>query len=153
MTDMLSGLDPAERDFAAMLAWFCDVHPKGVHTPWCGCGTPEDALTFIRDALRAAPWHEPAGKAFWGRYDDGAAHILAGVLDDLGLVEHGGSWYSSWLTEQGKRVLATIEAIPGDGIGEMYDAWSNETAGCRKDECPWCAEIARWLKTEARDDG
>lgn len=39
---------------------------------------------------------------------EGAYAIINEVLEQLECVQHGGSWYNSWLTEKGKLMLAAL---------------------------------------------
>lgn len=85
----------------------------------CGCGSPEDAYNFCRDALdcfdrrgcREVPpsrdWinAEDALKSLIQARPNEAAHVLAHLLTHLNLLEHGGSVGGSWLTDNGARII------------------------------------------------
>ena len=91
---------------------------------WCGCGNPEEALGFMRDVLGIMKARSDENKL--GEPYNGSAHerrtkeldALLGdgplglsyryMLDALGLTEHGGSVYGSWLTDKGKDILALL---------------------------------------------
>ena len=98
---------------------------------WCGCGRPERAYEWVRDALRAVPREQH--QAFWAAYPEGAQAILFSVLDRMGLVEHGGAWYSAWLTPEGQRVLAILDDV--DDFEAALDGVLNEAVGCYMDRC------------------
>lgn len=85
----------------------------------CGCGSPEDAYNFCRDALacfdRRGCHDEPPTRE-WIYAEDAltelinkspkqAAHVIAHLLTHLGLIEHGGSVGGSWLTDDGERIV------------------------------------------------
>jgi hypothetical protein len=85
----------------------------------CGCGSPDDAYNFCREALacfdrRGCHDHPPTRdwinaenalkKLIQDRPDD-AAHVLAHLLTHLRLLEHGGSVGGSWLTDNGERII------------------------------------------------
>lgn len=54
--------------------------------------------------------------------DSGIRQIVVGAVDGLGLIEHGSSYYSSWLTKKGKWFLWAVESVGGiDGIDEKLD--------------------------------
>jgi hypothetical protein len=93
---------------------------------WCGCGSPDEVLGFIRDVLQAMnDWTQA------NRRDDEAAREAAQARQDAllpraggmlvlsylymlgahGLTEHGGSVYGSWITDEGERVLAMLSGI------------------------------------------
>jgi hypothetical protein len=108
---------------------------------WCGCGEPATVYLFIRDALRALPWHEPAGVAFWAPTPKGAQHMLAGVLDRLGLVEHGGSWYGSWITPLGERARAAFD-LTDEALADAIAA-SSDVTWCQVENCPNCKAFGR----------
>jgi hypothetical protein len=96
---------------------------------FCGCGCPEVACEFLRDALRLikqrsdensgglaaenmerykANWDKIA--AFLGEKDrPGMYWLFLYWLDAQGLIEHGGNVGGGWLTEHGREVLAILE--------------------------------------------
>jgi hypothetical protein len=85
----------------------------------CGCGSPEEAYNFCRDALscfdrRGCHDHPPtrdwidaenALKELIRARPDDAAHVFAHLLTNLRLLEHGGSVGGSWLTDNGARII------------------------------------------------
>jgi hypothetical protein len=79
----------------------------------CGCGNPEEAYNFCREALSAC---DRRGGGEWTsaqdavrdlilRDPDVAAHAILHLLDNLQLIEHGGSIGGSWLTPRGERIV------------------------------------------------
>lgn len=85
----------------------------------CGCGSPEEAYNFCRDALalfdRRGTNDNPPTKE-WVNAETmlvslvkerpaEAAHVLAHFLSHLKLTEHGGTVGGSWLTENGTRII------------------------------------------------
>lgn len=108
---------------------------------WCGCGTPEDAYIWIRDALRACPmWNH---QAFWDAIPRGQRHILIGVLGVLEVIEHGGVCTGSWLTEVGREVLAVLDPLTDEEIVEAYNTAPADLYGCAGDGCENCATEGR----------
>lgn len=116
----------------------CLVGPDGCHyenehqachyalLKLCGCGAPEEAYNFCRDALLAfqriegAPWIDAEAKLtdLIKARPDTAAHVLAHLLTHLDLLEHGSSVGGSWPTEDGKRIIdlgSMTEALMEDG--------------------------------------
>lgn len=96
----------------------------------CGCGNPEDAYNFCRDALakfdrrgcrdgRDLPWMdaEDAVRDLIKEKPDVAAHVLAHLLTERNLLEHGGSVGGSWLTKWGEQ-LVDAGQIAEDGLSD-----------------------------------
>ncbi|MET8864659.1 hypothetical protein ABZW11_17115 [Nonomuraea sp. NPDC004580] len=89
----------------------------------CGCGTPEAAYELVRDLLALIADHErdwaPLAKTLIG--NPGAYHLTMSALDEAGLLEHGSSIDSAWLTDKGRwyaSALRTIESWDGlEGYG------------------------------------
>lgn len=85
----------------------------------CGCGSPEDAFNFCREALACFDrrgCHDTPPTREWIRADEAltllvknkpeeAAHVLAHLFNHLELLEHGGNVGGSWLTENGERIV------------------------------------------------
>lgn len=110
---------------------------------WCGCGRPETVYMWIRDVLAIAAIEESTQKrAWWDQYPAGVQHILAGVLDSMGLVEHGGSWYSMWLTNAGREALNILSGMTDDDIETaLDDAGRVHGCQCYPGPCPYCGRI------------
>lgn len=57
--------------------------------------------------------------------DTGVYYIIAGILDSVGLCEHGGSIRYPWLTPKGKNLLRALQTFSIDqieqSVGEAYD--------------------------------
>jgi len=55
----------------------------------------------------------------------GVFYIVAGILDNNGLIEHGTAIRYSWLTAEGEKILRTIQTVGSEGIecaeGTAYD--------------------------------
>lgn len=92
---------------------------------WCGCGNPDEALGFMRDVLAIMKARSDEncsgsykGSAYEARTLELDAKLGDGMLglsylymiDSYGLTEHGGSIGGSWLTGEGERVLAMLQA-------------------------------------------
>lgn len=91
---------------------------------FCGCGSPEENLRFIRDGLsyinhKGQPipaWDAPEHRRYWDKYhedgkllfgNDRSQQFFAYWLDAEGLTEHGGS-IPGWLTAEGKTLLELL---------------------------------------------
>lgn len=91
---------------------------------FCGCGCPDEAFELLRQVLAAfsekIDWDAPDAKE---RYKDwakrfrdllpvddnpGLAYSYLYWMDSKNLIEHGSGILSSWLTEDGRRVLAIL---------------------------------------------
>lgn len=89
---------------------------------FCGCGKPEEALTFMRDVMRHIHCLQSddflsAEEAFedWVKEgqkigSEGALYFAYYVLDDKQLTEHGGS-VPGWLTPAGMELLQDLEEL------------------------------------------
>lgn len=102
--------------------------PYGTELGFCGCGSNEVALTFVRDMLAhlAVKWDVGGDREAWEgwcrRYRDREARLFGGNvgasyfayyrLDDLRLTEHGGS-VPGWPTEDGHQLLAALVELLG----------------------------------------
>lgn len=65
---------------------------------FCGCGAPDAACATILRLLRLHPLHSHRPEFEAWISDDGIEMLLLGVLDRLGLTEHGGSIGGGWLS-------------------------------------------------------
>jgi hypothetical protein len=80
---------------------------------FCGCGNPEDAQDYLRRILAAHKAKSDDYKAVERvilAEPEKAALIIYYLLDAMGLTEHGGSVYGSWLSDKGQRLLEELEA-------------------------------------------
>lgn len=103
---------------------------------FCNCGNPEEGYAALRDTLAAYDNDEAVGgwegrcertDKWWKERGDGYAHLLLYFIDTAGLLEHGGSVGGSWLSEEGKLVLAFLRqwGVDPDGwIDEEGDVWT-----------------------------
>jgi len=122
----------------------------------CGCGTPEDAWRLVHDLLEATAATYDADGRFRGwtpegqhPYDQlcgnpGSASVVCGALEETGLIEHGGSFYGSWLTTEGFIYLDLLRAIGGsDDIGDDT-GYPHDGNGCP----PGCPLALPWMRAE-----
>lgn len=87
---------------------------------FCGCGQPAAALRHLQSVLRHIhnlqhrvwtklqtyeQWEEDGAKLF---VSEGAACLFYYVLDEKGLLEHGGS-VPGWLSDAGVRMLEDLD--------------------------------------------
>lgn len=87
---------------------------------FCGCGSNESAMEFVRDALqlvkeRHLSSHEEAWKIILEKqntlfHNDNIMFFTWYWLDDKGLTEHGSS-VPGWLTNKGKEILDDLNEI------------------------------------------
>jgi hypothetical protein len=93
--------------------------------PSCGCGDPEAADRLVIDLLTVfanrAPGRAQRVQELIGG-TDGTQQIVLAAIDHAGLIDHGTSVWSSWLTERGKWVLWAVAQVGGvDGLGAKLD--------------------------------
>lgn len=100
---------------------YCDL-------PICGCDDPDAAVVLIRQILE-----RHAGDDWPRDLDDllpdgPIRHIVLAALTNAQLLEHGGTIMGSWLTEEGKRLLASMQTFdPSDE--DAVDAWREDIGG------------------------
>lgn len=98
----------------------------------CGCSELDVVVGEVRSILE---WHAngedrcPYAEVYPGR--PGLFYLMAGLLDALGLSEHGIAIRHPWLTERGKVLLDALRAVPveeiEEAVGTAYDgAWYGE---------------------------
>jgi hypothetical protein len=92
----------------------------GCSDHWAVINTLGGLLTwFNTDCVE----RESYDKLFGG--NTGLFYLLAGVLDDLGLQEHGTSCRVGFLTDDGKRLLKAITSLTEEqwdsAVGEAHD--------------------------------
>ena len=106
--------------------WYPDaISALGGLLGFCGCGQPEAALRYVRDALRLVALESPDDSPTWDNWYDtvylpavravfkeniGAEYLMWYLLTDKELLEHGGS-VPGWLTDLGERVLADLNTL------------------------------------------
>jgi hypothetical protein len=115
----------------------------------CGCGTPDESWNLVRALLEAtAACYGPDDRFLgWSGYkvggehpydalcgSAGAAGIVSGALETSGLLEHGGNFYGSWLTDQGRVYLSLMRDCGYDDLEET--GFPHEGAPC-PDSCPY----------------
>jgi len=93
--------------------------------PSCGCGDPGAADRLVINLLTVfanqAPGRAQRVQELIGG-TDGAQQIVLAAIDHAGLIDHGTSVWSSWLTERGKWVLWAVEQVGGvDGLDAKLD--------------------------------
>ena len=76
---------------------------------FCGCGAEDDALDFVLEALECFEDRENG----YGRIHalvprNGMGAFVLYQFDHLGLIEHGSTVRGSWLTDDGRAVLAFL---------------------------------------------
>jgi hypothetical protein len=121
----------------------------------CGCGAPDDAWKLVLDLLEATAGCYDSGGRFEGwvyegqhPYDrlcgsSGAAHIICGALEETGLLQHGGSFYGSWITDDGRLYLDMMRRHDyddldiGNNVGFPHDG-----KGCPDG----CAYSLPWMR-------
>jgi len=86
----------------------------------CGCGQPDAAIDLIRRLLNLAPFYDdPAAVDAEFGGNAGAKHIVLSVLDDAGLIEHGGSITSSWPTAKGRAVRRLLTMASTASVDDL----------------------------------
>jgi hypothetical protein len=71
--------------------------------PMCGCGNPEEGVALIHEVLKLHPPYDHRAELEAILPSDGIQMVVLGLIDDVGLNEHGGSIGGSWLTPLGER--------------------------------------------------
>lgn len=80
---------------------------------FCGCGIPEEVQDYIHDILAAMAERSDSGweinkvNAVLGNIEMATAFVLY-TLDAMGLTEHGGSIFGSWLDPKGRALLKEL---------------------------------------------
>jgi len=87
----------------------------------CGCGNPQAAWELIHRILtHFAEPHFVSPKLDEWIGTPGAVHFVMSALDDV-LLEHGTSYWASWLTHKGKWALWAINSVGLDGLDDKLD--------------------------------
>lgn len=73
----------------------------------CGCGQPEAIVEEWISVLEfcAAPY--PKNWKFWTLHREHIGHLAS----DMGLTEHGGSVYGSWMQPAGEAFLGNLKKV------------------------------------------
>ena len=102
----------------------------------CGCGRPQEGARLVRDILNLCPLYDnrPAFETLIPHV--GAQMLLLGLLDNAGLIEHGGGIGGSWLTEKGIEVRDSFATLSEEVIDEMFD--NERTFGEAMNGCKIC---------------
>ncbi len=85
---------------------------------FCGCGSPEDALEFLRQSLAHVKMRSDEAITFEAITQDelsvfgsqGCAYFMYYVLDKAGLTDHGGC-VPGWITKEGEELLEDLEEL------------------------------------------
>lgn len=111
----------------------------------CGCGSPYWAIDLTRRLLDLAPFYnhpDLVSAEFAG--NPGAEHIVLSVLDQAGLIEHGGSIHGAWATVKGRAVRHLLSLGTGSDLEVALDAVGLPHDG----ERPMCDCWAAWAPPE-----
>ncbi len=92
---------------------------------FCGCMNPEEGWALVRDVLALAPFYEGDN---WDKVKVllptmGMRQIVIGWITNMDLLEHGGVFRCSWITDSGITLLC-----------HLVDHWDGESDIC--DICP-----------------
>lgn len=80
---------------------------------FCGCGNPDSAMKYVRDALLLVSKKYEIGYSEWKLRVDklfpilGSEYFMWYFLDNKGFTEHGGS-VPGWITDKGEELLRDI---------------------------------------------
>lgn len=88
---------------------------------WCGCGNPEEGYRLVRQVLLLCPLYDHRPEFEELIPDTGVEMIVLGLLDNLGLIEHGGGIGGSWLTSKGEAALKALNREAHDGFESLAD--------------------------------
>ena len=86
-------------------------------------GGPIDRVSAVLALGKAGQWkpYEPSLDEILPH--PGVRQIVIGAVGNLDLIDHGSSYYSSWLTEKGKWLLWAVEQI--GGIEDLSEKWEH----------------------------
>jgi hypothetical protein len=119
MTDVLSPAISTDDACSHLYMW---LHG---HMPYCGCYVLDEAVALVIDVLgliaSRATWPEVTAQIGGS---DATVHIVMGVIEDAGLVSHGTSVRSSWITARGawvRRVHSQFTSEDLDHTGYPHD--------------------------------
>jgi len=100
----------------------------------CGCGRPETTVILIKAILECMPLYDNRAKFEKLVPDEGAQHLILGLMTEADLIEHGGGIGGSWMRDEGKALLKSLQdlAITDPQFESVFD---NETVW---EECPKC---------------
>ena len=89
---------------------------------FCGCGCPEEAISFLLELLELCPLYdnrEPFEKLI---PNEGLQYLTLYTLDHFDLIEHGTSVRGSWLTDKGKAILELLRNEKDDEFKRVITA-------------------------------
>jgi len=90
----------------------------------CGCGSPDEGWKLIHAILTECgkpQWTVESRNALIDSIGPpGVVHLVMSLLDDV-LLEHGTSYWSSWLTDKGKWTLWAINTVGLDNLEVKLD--------------------------------
>lgn len=91
---------------------------------WCKCGEPEEAAAALYKLLGLFPLHSNNGVLKlqdWLGGDSGMFYLLLGLIEDKGLIEHGGSISGSWLTLLGEQIRDALAREEADEFEKVCE--------------------------------
>jgi hypothetical protein len=115
----------------------------------CGCGRPGEAIALVGRLLNLAPFYDHISEVagvFGG--NAGVQHIVLSVMDEAGLIEHGGSISGSWATVKGRAVRHLLSLGTGSDLDDALHGVGYPHSG---EPCPgdcWAA----WAPPEVDGD-
>lgn len=109
----------------------------------CGCNAPSEAWRTVAWVLELCPLYEGGWQQVEGRFTVGGAHLLLGLLEHAGLIEHSVTIVGSRLTPKGEWVRDRLRTVPNDvGMDDVLDAtgyphpYDPHRLGACPDDCP-----------------
>ena len=100
---------------------------------FCGCGDDDNKWGLLKQLLeRPMRLDEPLGDI-----PAGAVEFMGHAIDGWGLIEHGTVLSRSWLTEDGKTLLAWLNKH-----GTDTDEWPEQWIHSEECDCPECVSAA-----------
>lgn len=101
---------------------YCDL-------PICGCGDPASAVMLIRSILERHSDNDFPRELEDLLPDETIRHIVLASLTNINVLEHGGTIEGSWLTENGKHLLASMRESFAMGDDDAAEAWMQDAGG------------------------
>lgn len=97
---------------------------------FCGCGRPQDTMEFIRGFLNSIYDKFSKELSYYEQQDNlkhvfefenkdkeltntqyGVYQFIANYLDEIGILEHGGSIGGAWLSSEGKQLRDWLNSV------------------------------------------
>ncbi len=118
----------------------------------CGCGNPDAVYDTVLDLLNAVDRFDDDGSRLRETLgpNAGVRHLVMSALDRVGLTEHGGSVWGSWLTPKGRAARRLLSLGTPGQMDEQLDEFGYPHGG---DQCPGMACWAAWDPGEDENDG